>query len=319
MSVALEHRSIAIVGAGLMGHGLAQVFAEAGASVAINDPAPEALDSVHARVSANLERLGRDPEAAQRISTHPKLEDAARAAELVIEAGPEDLELKRAIFAALDQAAPASAILATNTSAIPIADIARGTGHPERVVGTHWWNPPYLVPLVEVVQAADTSVEVIERMIAMLHAVGKTPVHVKRDVPGFIGNRLQHALWREAIALVADGVCDAGAVDTVVRNSFGLRLPALGPLENADLVGLDLTLAIHEQVLPHIDRTPGPSPHLRELVGQGRLGMKSGEGFHRWTPAEADAVRARLIDHLQAMATPTGESVGAISIPGGEA
>jgi 3-hydroxybutyryl-CoA dehydrogenase len=315
--MSLAERRIAVVGAGLMGHGLAQAFAEADAEVAIHDPVPAALDSVNARVRANLEQLGRDVAAANRISTYENLEAAVSNAEMVVEAGPEDLELKRAIFARLDQSAPASSILATNTSAIPISEVAQRVRGRERVLGTHWWNPPYLVPLVEVVEATDTSPEVVKRTIELLEAAGKTPVHVKRDVPGFIGNRLQHALWREAIALVAAGVCDAQTVDTVVKNSFGLRLPALGPLENADLVGLDLTLAIHEQVLPHIDRAPGPSPYLRHLVAQGRLGMKTGEGFRRWTPTEANAVSERLITHLQAMTASTGEPASAVSISGG--
>jgi 3-hydroxybutyryl-CoA dehydrogenase len=158
----------------------------------------------------------------------------------------------------------------------------------------------------------------MERTVGLLTAAGKTPVSVKTDIPAFLGNRLQHALWREAIALVAADVCDAETLDTVVKQSFGLRLPAIGPLENADLIGLDLTLAIHEQVLPAIDRTPGPSPYLRELVAEGRLGMKTGEGFRRWSPAQADALRARVRTHLQAMTTPADEPVGAISTPGGE-
>jgi 3-hydroxybutyryl-CoA dehydrogenase len=201
---------------------------------------------------------------------------------------------------------------------IPVTEIAADAERPERILGTHWWNPPYLVPLVEVVQAAETSVEVVERTIELLTAARKTPVHVKRDIPGFVGNRLQHALWREAIALVADDVCDAQTVDTIVKSSFGLRLPALGPLENADLIGLDLTLAIHEEVLPSLDRTAGPSPYLRELVAQGRLGMKSGQGFRPWTAAEADATKARLTSHLQAMINRSEEPAGAVSIGGEE-
>jgi 3-hydroxybutyryl-CoA dehydrogenase len=314
--VALEHRRIAIVGAGLMGHGLAQVFAEAGAAVAIHDPARPALESVHARVRANLERLDRDPAAVERITLCGELPETVVGAELVIEAAPEDLALKRSLFSRLDALAPPEAILATNTSVIPVTEIAQDAKRRERIVGTHWWNPPYLVPLVEVVQAAETTADVIERTLELLKATGKVPVHVKRDIPGFVGNRLQHALWREAIALVADDVCDAQTVDTVVKSSFGLRLPALGPLENADLIGLDLTLAIHEQVLTSLDRTPGPSPYLRELVAQGRLGMKSGEGFRQWTAAEADAIAARLTSHLQAMTNRPGEPVGAVSTGG---
>jgi 3-hydroxybutyryl-CoA dehydrogenase len=123
-------------------------------------------------------------------------------------------------------------------------------------------------------------------MCDLLSAVGKTPVRVNKDVPGFIGNRLQHAMWREAIALVQNGVCDAETVDTVVKASFGMRLAVLGPLENADLVGTDLTLAIHEHLLPDLDRTAGPVPYLRALVEQGRLGMKTGAGFREWSTAQ---------------------------------
>ena len=314
----LADRTIAILGAGLMGHGLAQVFAEAGTAVTIQDPSPEALATVRARVRGNLERLARDVEIADRIMPHDDLGDAVAGADWVIEAAPEDIELKRDLFARLDELAPAETILATNTSVIPVAQIAARTQRPERVLGTHWWNPPYLVPLVEVVQAADTSAHAVEQTMEMLAAAGKTPVHVRRDVPGFVGNRLQHALWREAIALVAADVCDAETLDTVVKQSFGLRLPAIGPLENADLIGLDLTLAIHEQVLSAIDRTPGPSPYLQELVARGQLGMKTGQGFRRWTPAQADALKARVRTHLQAMTTPADEPVGGISNPGGE-
>jgi 3-hydroxybutyryl-CoA dehydrogenase len=166
------------------------------------------------------------------------------------------------------------------------------------VVGTHWWNPPYLVPLVEVVQAEATSTDVVSRAMELLATAGKSPVHVLRDIPGFVGNRLQHALWREAFALVGDGVCDAETVDRVVKSGFGLRLPMLGPMETADLVGLDLTLAIHEYILPYLDRTPGPAPILREKVERGELGMKTGRGFRPWTEDQAQSVRERLIDQL---------------------
>src|SRR5690606_9620308 len=137
-----------------------------------------------------------------------------------------------------------------------------------------------------VVGTAQTSPAAIDAMMALLTSVGKTPVHVRKDVPGFVGNRLQHALWREAIAIVAEGIADAETVDTVVKSSFGRRLAVLGPLENADLVGTDLTLDIHNAVLGHIDRSPDPSPYLKRLVAEGKLGMKSGEGFRAWSEEE---------------------------------
>src|SRR5207247_3790722 len=136
---------------------------------------------------------------------------------------------------------------ASNTSVIPITSIVQGLTQRERAIGTHWWNPPFLVPLVEVIGTQWTSDRTIERTMQLHAAIGKTPVHVKKDVPGFVGNRLQHALWREAIALVERGICDAETVDTVIKASFGRRLAGLGPLENADLVGTDLTLAIQDR------------------------------------------------------------------------
>ena len=292
---------IAVVGAGLMGHGIAQVFAVAGHDVAVTDPSAPALASLRERIAANLVDLGQDPAAARRVAPVADLAECVAAADVVFEAGPENLDFKRRLFAQLERLAPAHATLASNTSVIPITDIMRGLSTGARALGTHWWNPPYLVPLVEVVRTADTDPACAQAMFDLLAAAGKTPARVDKDVPGFIGNRLQHALWREAIALVAAGVCSAETVDTVVKASFGRRLPVLGPLENADLVGIDLTLAIHETVLPAIDRAPGPSPYLGQLIEQGRLGMKSGEGFRRWTPPQQAELRARVLAHLKAM------------------
>lgn len=293
--------SVAVIGAGLMGHGIAQVFAVAGHPVTITDESPEVLATVHERIGANLLRSGGRPRDAERIQLADSLEEAVANAVLVIEAAPEDLELKQELFGRLSGANP-DAILASNTSVMSIGAIARDAVRPERVVGTHFWNPPHLIPLVEVTQAERTSLATVERTIALMEAAGKTPVHVKRDVPGFIGNRLQHALWREAIALVEEGICSAEDVDVVVRSTLGLKLQVLGPLENADLVGLDLTYAIHDYVLPHIDARPHPSPLLRRLVDQGELGMKAGRGFRDWTDEGAQRVRERLFDHLVAVA-----------------
>jgi 3-hydroxybutyryl-CoA dehydrogenase len=191
--------------------------------------------------------------------------------------------------------------LASNTSVIPIGQIAARVKTKSRMAGTHWWNPPYLVPLVEVIETEGTAPETIQTLIGILEKLGKVPVHVKKDVPGFVGNRLQHALWREAIALVADGVCDAETIDMVVKNSFGRRLAVLGPMENADLIGTDLTLDIQNQVLPHLNADTGPTPYLQGLVREGNLGFKSGQGFKSWTEDEKAQLRARLLDHLKTM------------------
>jgi 3-hydroxybutyryl-CoA dehydrogenase len=290
---------IAVIGAGLMGHGIAQVFALAGHDVTITDAVAASLDTVKARISANLKDLGDDPSAVERVRPVGRLADAVHDADYVVEAVSEDLSLKQKLFAEIESHARRDAILASNTSVIPITSIMRGLKHRERALGTHWWNPPFLVPLVEVIETQWTSPQAIEWTMALHAAAGKKPAHVKKDVPGFIGNRLQHALWREAISLVERGICDAETVDTVIKAAFGRRLAVLGPLENADMVGTDLTLAIHKTVLPDIESRPGPSTYLEQLVKDGKLGFKSGEGFRKWSAEEQAALRARVVAHLK--------------------
>ena len=289
---------ICVVGAGLMGHGLAQVFACAGHPVAVQDPSGEALATVHARVAANLARLGLTDAALGRITVLEDLADALDGAAFVFEAAPENVDLKVRLIEEITAIAPPGVIVASNTSSMPVAVYTPRAVGAERVIGTHFWNPPYLIPLVEVVQGERTSAETVARTMAVLSAAGKLPVHVRRDVPGFVANRLQHALWREAMAIVQNGIADAETVDLCVKNSFGLRLAVMGPLETADLGGLDQVLNIHEQILPFIDRTPGPLRILRDKVATGQLGMKTGQGFLPWTEEAATAAHARLADHL---------------------
>lgn len=290
---------ITVIGAGLMGHGIAQVFALAGHPVAIFDSFAATLASAKDRIAQNLRDLGDDVKAVERVRTSGDLAEALRDADYVVEAAPEDLAIKQKLFADVEQHVRPDTILASNTSVIPITDIMRGLKRRERAVGTHWWNPPFLVPLVEVIGTEWTSDATIDFTMKLHKNAGKTPAHVKKDVPGFIGNRLQHALWREAVSLVEHGICDAETVDTVIKAAFGRRLAVLGPLENADMVGTDLTLAIHKTVLPAIDSTPGPSPYLEKLVQDGRLGFKSGEGFRSWTPEQQAALRAKVLQHLK--------------------
>ncbi len=290
---------IAVIGAGLMGHGIAQVFALAGHEVTITDSMSAALSSAKERILANLNDLGEDTRAIDRIRPVVDLAGAVRDADYVVEAVREDLALKQMLFAEIEQHVRPDTILASNTSVIPITRIMEGLRERSRALGTHWWNPPFLVPLVEVIETQWTAPKVVEWTMALHADAGKKPAHVKKDVPGFIGNRLQHALWREAIALVEHGVCDAQTVDEVIKSAFGRRLAVLGPLENADMVGTDLTLAIHRTVLPDIDSRPGPSPYLEALVAKGKLGFKSGEGFRSWTPEQQAALRKRVLQHLK--------------------
>jgi len=295
-----EKPAIAVIGAGLMGAGIALVFAAAGHRVALYDAMAEARATALPRIRENLKAIGLDPATASAVTLHSELAAAVADADFVIEAAPEDLALKQALFVEIEDAAKPAAILASNTSVIPITSIMERLRNKARALGTHWWNPPYLVPLVEVIRTADASDATVGATLSLLASVGKTAVEVKKDVPGFIGNRLQHALWREAVALVADGVCDAKTIDDVVKASFGTRLAVLGPLENADLVGTDLTRSIHNYVLPALDRSTAASPYLDRLVEQGRLGFKSGEGFHRWAPEQQAALRERVTNHLLA-------------------
>jgi 3-hydroxybutyryl-CoA dehydrogenase len=270
---------VGVLGAGLMGGGIAAVFAAAGAQVAAHDPDPDRLAAL-----AGVEG----------VRAVGSLVDVAAGADLVVEAAPEDLALKRHLFAQLDAAAPAAAILATNSSAISTGEIASATRRPERVVGTHWWNPPGLVDLVEVIEAEATSAATVARTIAILRAAGKAPVHVRRDLPGFVGNRLQHALRREALAFVDAGVCSPADVDLVARQVLAPRLAALGLVELADLEGLDTVAAAQTALDPHLESSGEPARGLTTRVASGDLGAKSGRGYYPWDDARRAAVADRL-------------------------
>jgi 3-hydroxybutyryl-CoA dehydrogenase len=297
---------ITVVGAGLMGHGIAQLFAASGHSVRLVDVNDDLLGSAKEQVGFNLRNMrdkGVDFDAdisqiLDNISTTTELGPACDGSAFVFEAVFEDLELKQSLFAELDTLCPPETILCSNTSVISITEIAIKARHRERIVGTHFWNPPYLIPLVEVVQAEESAGWCISNTFELLARVGKHPVHVRKDVPGFVGNRLQHALWREAFVIVDEGICDPATVDEVIRYGFGLRLPILGPVETADMVGLDLTLAIHNYILEHINADPTPSTTLQAKVKAGELGFKSGKGFLEWSDNDIAESRQRLADYL---------------------
>ncbi|MGD0486616.1 MAG: 3-hydroxyacyl-CoA dehydrogenase NAD-binding domain-containing protein [Syntrophorhabdales bacterium] len=307
---------IAVIGAGLMGHGIAQIFAGKGWHVSLTDVDEAILVKAREGIRANLALLadngiGRAEDvepALGRIKTTLRLEEAVADASLVIEAVAERLDLKQELFRRLDAMCPSGTILATNTSVISITEIAARAENRQRIVGTHFWNPPYLVPLVEVVPGAGTSPEAVDSVYDILKKAGKHPVRVRRDVPGFVGNRLQHALWREAISIVDQGIADAATVDEVIKNGFGIRLPVLGPLETADMVGLDLTLQIHDYILRHLDRSVEPAPVLRDKVERGDLGFKTGRGFQEWSEQSIERSRKQLLEHLIAWTRRAHES-----------
>lgn len=300
------YEKIAVIGSGLMGHGIAQIFAVQGHEMVVIDPNQESLATVHERISGNLTAMAASgisfaediPSIVGRVQLASSIETAVPGANFVFEAVFEDLALKQEVFATLDRLCPPETILCSNTSVMSITAIASHSSLRERIVGTHFWNPPFLIPLVEVVIAADTDEAVVDATYDLLLRAGKHPVKVQKDVPGFVANRLQHALWREAFAIIDAGICDAATVDECIRFGPGLRWPILGPVENADMVGLDLTKAIHDYILPHINADPTPSKTLEELVTSGHLGFKSNQGFQTWSDEEIAASRKRLMDYL---------------------
>ncbi len=304
--VSAEKLKIAVIGAGFMGPGIGQVFATCGHPVQIYNRSPERLQTVHERVECNLSQMadydlvdrGQIPSILARITTTTDLEEACTGTSILFESITESLEQKQAFFADLDRISQPDTCLCTNSSVISITAIGAKTAHPERVLGTHFYQPPFLVPLVEVVQTEATNPERFDRVFNALRMAGKVPIHVRKDVTGFVANRMQHALWREAFALIDAGVCDAETVDIAVSNSFGMRLPVLGPVANADFVGLDLTLAIHNYVLPHLDVSAQPSSTLLRHVTAGELGFKTGSGFLKWNEHSIAETRNKLSTHL---------------------
>jgi 3-hydroxybutyryl-CoA dehydrogenase len=298
---------VALLGAGMVGHGLALHFAKAGYHVSLYSRTQQTLDKAVENIRANLPALLQgqasvDDEIVKvisRIETTRNMGEAVAEAPIVIESVAENVQIKQDLFKELDQMCPRDAILATNTSVISITAIASKAENRDRIVGTHFWFPPYLIPLVEVVKGKDTSDEAMEITYQFMKKAGKHPIKCLKDVPGFVANRLQHALWREAISIVERGIADAATVDDAIKQSFGIRVPVLGPVENADMVGLDLVLAIHDTVLQDLEDSPEPSPLLKDKVSKGELGFKSGKGFYNdWTPENIKRTRERLTKHL---------------------
>ncbi|MDR2132750.1 MAG: 3-hydroxyacyl-CoA dehydrogenase family protein [Clostridiales Family XIII bacterium] len=298
-------KNVLVCGAGMMGKNIALVCSSVrDCQIAIQDIRPvDVLADIRINCKELLEKgiLSSDAleERLSRIHFVRDLDcDAAARADLVVECVFEDMELKRRTFAALESICRKDAIFCTNTSAMSPTEIGRDLRHRERFVGTHFWNPAHLIPLVEVVKTDAASDETVDVVMEFLRCAGKSPALCKKDVPGFIGNRMQHALWREAISLVEHGVADAETVDDAIKNSFGLRLPQLPPLMNADLGGIDLTWRIHTYLLKYLEDSHEPSPCLSKLYNEKKLGFKSGEGFYRWTPEEIKRTNEDLNSYL---------------------
>ncbi len=301
---------IAVVGAGLMGHGIAQEFALAGYQVRLHDLTQDRLETALSSIRGNLQRLSAlrrvDPAriepALAAISISTNLDQTVAGAELVIEAIVEDLDAKHALLHLLNELCSAETILASNTSSFMPGRLSAAAARPERLLVAHYFNPPYLIPLVEIVPGPNTSHETVMTVVGLLRHVGKKPVVLRKEATGFVGNRLQFALFREALAILEHGIADPEAVDQVVRYGFGRRLAAAGPFEVFDLAGLDTILAVATQIFPELDAA-NPNGHagtemLAQKVAEGGLGVKAGRGFHEWTPQKAEELRNRLIRAL---------------------
>ena len=286
-----EIRTIGVIGAGLMGHGIAQVFALKGYKVKLFDNDPKVLESAPEKIHNNLQTLLEmhlvEPQEIEDCQNHLQLchtlPEMCEGVELTIEAVSENVDLKRAIFGELEALTTPQTILCSNTSGISIGLISENLRFKERVIGTHFWNPPHIVPCVEVIKSQFAADEVFHTVIELMERVGKKPVRVLKDIPGFLGNRLQHALWREAISLVEKGIAAPEDIDRVVKYGFGLRLPFIGPLETADLAGLDLVYDIHKYLFSDLENRSTPSPLLKTLLDQKATGVKSKKGFYNWT------------------------------------
>jgi 3-hydroxybutyryl-CoA dehydrogenase len=296
---------VAVLGSGLMGSGLCQVFAkDKDTSVVLRSRSKkkDPFDSVRKNLDILItnDAMTEDEASAilSRISFTDDMNEALNGADLVVECVPEDMEIKRNLFRDIEPLVRKDTILATNTSVMSITEIAQKTEKKDRVVGTHFWNPPYLIPLVEVVKGAETSPGVMDTVYAYLKKIGKKPVKCMKDVQGFVANRLQHALWREALYMVEAGIADAATVDEALRYGPGLRWPHTGVLENVDMIGVDLSLSIQRGVLPYLADNHEPSALLVKLAGEGKLGFKTGEGYQKWTPDRADARNRSLREYL---------------------
>jgi len=278
-----------------MGHGFAQIFAQKGYPVSLYDIDEKILKAALARIGANLDTfiefgMIREKEkktTLAKISTFTSLEAAVGKADFVLEAVPEILELKKEVFAQLDRLAPPHAILASNTSGLSITAMASVTRRPEKTVIVHGINPPTIIPVVEIVRGEKTSDETAGLCYRLLLKLGKKPVRVQKEVPGFLFNRLQLALYREALYCLETGIAAAEDIDTVVKAGYGFRSANLGPLETSDFGGLDTFYRLAQNLFPDLSSARSAPPVLERLVQQGKLGVKTGEGFYAYPPATA--------------------------------
>lgn len=295
---AMDIARVAVVGAGTMGPGIAGEFARAGCDVRLVDLSPHILQQGMERLAAaqevliEAELLSRQKAEAALKSIRPltSLETACDQVQLLLEAVPEDVALKQRVFRRFDALCPEDAVLASNTSGLSITEIAQATERPQLVAGMHFWNPPHIMPLVEVTKGKETFDSTAELLVDMCRRIGKRPILVRHDIPGFIGNRLQYAVLREALHLLSEGIASAEDIDVAMTAGPGLRYGLLGPLRTADLGGLDIYHTITKYLLAELNSDTSPPAVLTELVEKGRLGAKTGAGFYEYPKEELNRI-----------------------------
>lgn len=284
-----------------MGAGVAVVFLSGDWCVDVVSPSEKTRASVASRVEQGLKRMARPFDPAS-LRVHAGYSDISwDAVKIVVENVSEDLALKQRVFGELEALAPAGVALTSNSSSFPISQIAMGLKTPARMMGLHFYMPAFLVPLVEVVRSADTDVALAKEVGEWMWALGKRPVQVARDIEGFLANRIQHALIREAVNLVQLGVASPQDVDAAIRYSFGFRLAVAGPLLQREHAGWDMSYAVAKSLYPHLSNMNAPPPVVEDMVKQGHHGMKSGRGFYAWDKASIASEKERYEKALQSI------------------
>jgi 3-hydroxyacyl-CoA dehydrogenase len=298
-----KYQRAAVVGTGTMGPGMGAVLARAGLETTLYDVSAEQLEKAKAGVELAegvLDRLDAPSQPGGQVRFETDLGAALDGADFVLEAVPEKLELKHEVFKRFEEHVSSDAVLASNTSGIPITKIAEVCAHPWRVVGMHWSNPPHLIPMIEVIPGERTDQTVVEATTDLVRALGYHPV-VEREVPGFVENRILYAIMRECLDLVDRGVIDPEGLDLNVRWGIGYKLAVIGPMELLDMAGLDIYNAVGSYLNKDLSTSGEVSTTIRDLIEKGRLGMKTGGGIYDYTPEEIDRLRAQRASKLVAV------------------
>ncbi len=284
----------AIIGFGLMGCDIAAIFLAGGWRVTAMEPARAVWPARLDRTALSLEQLGGPPAAMERLALVERLTDIGFGdVAVVVEAAPEKLALKQALFAELDRVVPPTIPIGSNASGLPITAIAGDCATRHRMANLHFFLPAHLVPGVEVVRGEHTDPAICEQLAAIMASLGRVPIRVARDVPGFLANRIQHAMVREAFNCLDEGLASPEDVDRAVRYTFGMRIMGAGPILQKELAGLETQLAAASTIYPSLCNRDAPGPTLQRLVAAGKLGAKTGEGFWHWTPESSAAARAK--------------------------